>query len=190
MVWLMRLLRYILRALSPKFKILLLIVFCAACIKNNVANAHSYKKTRFCANRYITYTSHRICSIHPLKNSHLKVLSNQIAKSFKLFDDFAVQNDLGRPVYHLPLDIYIVPYRTLNNTSIFGSKFAHSHVVGRYYETKGYVFITNEYGLKPQSTDLAHELAHYANDNLGIVNESRDEMLARKFEQYYKRNTR
>lgn len=147
-------------------------------------------KTTFCKHVYVLQSGHNLCSTKELSAGEVSNVNQQFKTSFELLETFASQKGYGVPEYTIPLDIYVVPYAMMNKSKIFGDKFAGQDVLARYYEGKGYVFITHEEGLKPSSTDLPHELAHYANDNLGITNELLDERLAREFERFYRLHAR
>jgi len=145
-------------------------------------------KVTFCIFKYHLDNGTPLCSTTKLNARHLNTLNEHMEKSLNLLGAFSISKGYDEPSYDIPLDIYVISHRMMNDTKLFGSKYRKHNVVGRYIEDKGFLFITYEAGLKRTSTDLPHELAHWANDNLGITEEFLDETLAREFEQYYVRH--
>ena len=152
-----------------------------------VDTQHAKLREQFCVYVYrVTTDKIPVCSTEHLTKSQVRIIERRLAKSLALYPDFA--SKYGELKYRIPITIYVMDVETLNDQSIFGSKFK-KRVVGRYSEGLGHVYVTTEMFDRVGYTDLQHELAHYGNDNLGLSgDDSLDEKLANKFERYYRRH--
>lgn len=146
-------------------------------------------KVRFCKHVYTTDSGIFVCSRRPLAKKHIRAINRKFDRSLELLPRFVSKWGYRKASLTKRLDIYVISKGLMNDSSLFGDKYKNENVLARYIMGKGYLFLS--YGaLRPNSTDLPHELAHWYNDNLGISSELKDERMAEAFEGFYKKHAR
>lgn len=168
----MKLLKYI------KVSVLVSFLFCS------LTNAATYYNR--CDNKY-QIQNVNVCSEKVLSDTELTNLSAKYYKALSLFPDFIKKYGHSLDRIDIKLTIYLMPYNTLNDERLF-TRPPGTQLHGRYRDNLGKLYISYN-ALLAGNTDLIHELAHYFNNNVKILDDDQNEKISLQFEQYYLDNS-
>jgi hypothetical protein len=156
---------------------------------SSVPAAEAGVDERYCAHRY-TIDAGRVpvCSTMPLADAQLGRLERNYLGTRSLYAEFASAEGLAYDARALdPPTIHVVRFEQMNDRVAFPRAASVGNILGRYIVGRRWVFITERALVEGPVIHLAHELAHWIHDGLGIAGAAeRDEMLARAFHRYYR----
>lgn len=171
MDWQMKLLKYI------KVSFLFLIL----CTPAHAISHYSRCKYQYDTNNMV------ICSERVLLPSEQTGISSKYNKVTNLYPLFIKDHGYVLKSISVKLTVYLMPFETLNDTQIFPRP-NDQILLGRYSDWSGKLY-TSYNAISVGNTDLIHELAHYFNNNVPILNDDENEKIALQFEQYYLDNS-
>lgn len=128
-----------------------------------------------------------VCSEKVLSNTELSTISAKYSKALSIFPDFVAKYGHSLDKLDIKLTIYLMPYETLNDDKLF-TRPAGTQLHGRYRDNLGKLYISYN-ALLVDNTDFIHELAHYFNNNVRIIDDDQNEKISLQFEQYYLDNS-
>jgi hypothetical protein len=128
-----------------------------------------------------------ICSEKVLSDTDLTSLSAKYRKALFLFPDFINRYGYSLDRISIKLTIYLMPHDTLNDEKLF-TRPAGVQLHGRYRDNIGKLYISYN-ALSADNTDFIHELAHYFNNNVKMLDDDQNEKISLQFEQYYLDNS-
>ena len=153
--------------------------------------SESRKKIKYCVYVYMISEDIPVCAQYPLTNKQLAEIEDQFGNAVWYYREFLKKRGIEDPEETIPLKIYFITWKLMQDATVFkGGNHGFKAIAGRYIPKHGWMFLTKRVFRKTGAVDLAHELAHWINDNAGITNAQRDEALALRFERYYRRQTK
>lgn len=145
------------------------------------------KDVDFCKYSYsfqLTNYDVPVCSMFKLSDRDIAKVDWHSERAVKLYASwFKKRFPIPEDKKKINLSIFFVTEDVLNDKNIFPRN-ENSQIVGRYTYNKGWVFLTPHFFKEEGRGDLAHEIAHWANDVLLHPREI-DERTADQFERYY-----
>ena len=173
MVWQTKLLKYI------RVELLFVVLFFSSALRSETY----YDR---CDHRYATKDM-VICSEVKLPPNKVKIVQDKYNNAHETYEKYIPLYDYKLKSITIPLTVYIVHYETLNNKSIF-TRSDGLLLQGRYKDWVGKLY-THYDAVFTNSTDFVHELAHYFNNNIPVLDATENEEIARRFEEYYLDNS-
>lgn len=146
---------------------------------------------RFCKLAYILDRDDRmtVCAYRQMSDQELVKVWRQFYRSLAFYKEFLDQNQFKvRADYHLGSQpkFWLIPANAMDSAEYFAPAGEGRQTVARYARGKGWLIFSDRAldDSGPSSTDLSHEIAHYVNEDLGIIGDI-DERLAQAFEVFY-----